>query len=122
MSEVIEITETTPAPVEAEKPSTAPENPAVARCMKAWIRAFKEARANNKSEYEASKVAIQAYRNAMPSPCSYESIRDFIACVARGMLTGIFVGEDSTKLLYAAQVAYGMSLRQPASQKRTSAA
>ena len=122
MTEVTETTEITPATSELEKPAAAPENPAVARCMKAWIRTFKEARANDKSEYEASKVAIQAYRNAMPSPWSYESIRDFIACVARGMLTGIFVGEDSTKLLYAAQVAYGMSLRQPAPQKRTSSA
>jgi hypothetical protein len=117
-----EATETTPAPNAAEVPIAAPENPAVARCMKAWIRAFMEAMAKNKSEYESNKAAIQAYRDAMPSPCSYESIRDFIACVARGMLIGIIHGEESTKLLYAVQVAYGMSLRQPSPQKPTAAA
>jgi len=105
--------ETTPATVAANEPIAAPENPAVARCMKAWIRTFKEALAKNKSEYESNKAAIQAYRDAMPSPCSYESIRDFIACVARGMLVGIIHGEDSTRLLYAAQVAQGTVRRQP---------
>jgi hypothetical protein len=117
-----EAIETTPAPTEAEVPATYPENPAVARCMKAWVRAYKDERAKNMSDYESNKAAIQAYRDAMPSPCGYESIRDFIACIVRGMLTGIINGEDSTKLLYAAQVAYGMSLRQPAPQKAKAAA
>jgi len=117
-----EAIETIPAQVAASEPSAAPENPAVARCMKAWIRTFKEARAKNKSEYESEKAAIQAYRDAMPSPSGHENIRDFIACVARGMLIGIIVGNDSTKLLYAAQVATGITLRQPAPQKTSAAA
>jgi hypothetical protein len=108
-----EAIETIPAPNGLNEPITAPENPAVARCMKAWIRAFKDARTQNKSEYESNKAAVKAYRDAMPSPCGYESVRDFIACVARAMLIGIIDGEDSTRLLYAAQVALGAVRRQP---------
>lgn len=109
--------ETTPVPSGSNEPITVPENPAVARCMKSWIRAFREARANNKSEYDSNQVAIKAYRDAMPSPCGYESVRDFIACVARAMLLGIIDGDDSTKLLYAAQVALGAVRRQPPAPK-----
>jgi hypothetical protein len=117
-----DVNQTTPATIPAEEPDAVPENPAVARCMKAWFRAFREAKAKNKSEYESEKVAIQAYRDAMPSPAGYDNIRDFIACVVRGMLVHIINGEESTKLLYAAQVAYGMVLRQSVPRKPTSTA
>jgi|CZKF01.1.fsa_nt_gi hypothetical protein len=109
-----EVIESTPAPSEAVDPNVFLENPAVARCMRARIRVFREERAKNKDEYDSNKAAIQAYRNAMPSPSGYENIRDFIACVARGMLIGVINNKDSTMLLYAAQVASGTALRQPA--------
>jgi hypothetical protein len=114
MSEAIE---TTPAPTEAEAP-TYPENPAVAHCMKVWDRVIQEEMANGKSKFCASVEARQPYRDAMPSLFGYENICNFIACVARGMLIGAIRGEDSTKLLYAAQVALATVPRQPAAPKR----
>jgi hypothetical protein len=69
----------------------ATSNPAVARCCKAFA-------ANAAAEY--------AYRNAMPPLAGAQNIRDFIACVAHGMLTGAILAADGTRFLYAAQVAY----------------
>jgi hypothetical protein len=112
-----EVIETAPAPIVAEEPIAVPENPAIARCLRARIRAYKEAREKNKSDYEASVVADQAYRNVMPRLSGYDNIRDFIACVTHGMLIHVIDWDHSTKLLYAAQVALGTVRRQPPAPK-----
>jgi hypothetical protein len=52
----------------------------------------------------------------MPPLCGAENIRNFIACVARAMLTETIKGTDATRLLYAAQVAQA-ALDRPASGK-----
>ena len=83
-------------------------NPAVAHCCDVAIRAYRTEFVKEHNAYEASKAAAQAYRLAMPLLMTAESVRDFIACVAHGMLTGIFSRDDSTRLLYAAQVAGGL--------------
>jgi len=113
-----DVNQTAPAPIVTEEPNAVPENPAVARCMSAKESTYKALRANNKDDYDASKAAKQAYRDAMPSLFGYENICNFIACVARGMLIGAICGEDSTKLLYAAQVALATVPRQPTASKR----
>jgi hypothetical protein len=112
-----EATQTTPATSAAEEPIAAPENPAVARCMKVWDRVIQEEMANGKSKFCASVEARQPYRDAMPSLFGYENICNFIACVVRGMLIGAIAGEDSTRLLYAAQVALATVPRQPAAPR-----
>jgi hypothetical protein len=108
-----EATQTIPATSAANEPTADQENPAVARCMNSWTSAYK---ANNKNEYEASKAAALAYRNAMPRLFGYENICNFIACVAQGILIGAIDRKDSTKLLYAAQVALS-SVHRPAPPK-----
>ncbi len=45
------------------------------------------------------------FRLTMPPLVGYRNIRDFIACTAQGVLLGAIDPKDSTKLLYAAQVA-----------------
>jgi hypothetical protein len=47
----------------------------------------------------------------MPPLLGAENIRDFIACVAHGMLIGVIENKDATKLLYAAQVAFSAQSR-----------
>lgn len=42
----------------------------------------------------------------MPPLSGRQSIRDFTACVGYGMVNEIIRGDEGTKLLYAAQVAY----------------
>jgi hypothetical protein len=47
----------------------------------------------------------KAYRDALPVPADYYSIRDFIACIAHGIAIGAVSVHQSGRLLYAAQVA-----------------
>ena len=84
------------------KPSPAVQNPAVARCCKAWRRVY---RAQADDKYYAPKWAAEAYRAAMPPLTSPQNCRDFIACVAQGMLIGAIDEKDGGKLLYAVQIA-----------------
>jgi len=85
--------------------SPAHANPAVARCCAAWNHAFQQARAQGKGDTFAAMDAGQIYRRNLPALDSLEAVRDFIACVAQGMLLGAITGADGTRLLYAAQVA-----------------
>ncbi|MGA3161422.1 MAG: hypothetical protein ABSC77_09410 [Terracidiphilus sp.] len=110
-------TQSTPGASAANEPTADQENPAVARCLSVWTIAYK---ANNKNSYEASKAAAEAYRNAMPRLSGYENICNFIACVAHGILIGAIDRKDSTKLLYAAQVALS-SVHRPAPPKSAAA-
>jgi hypothetical protein len=108
-----EATEITPAPSAPPAPAAAFANPAVARCCDARERVYKAQRAKSAGRVDAA----HAYRSALPPLSGSESIRDFIACVAHGMFTGAIEGNDGSKLLYAAQVAFTAVRRQPASPK-----
>ena len=112
-----EAIETTPAPSAAADPNVFLENPAIARCLRARSRAYKEAREKNKSDYEASVEADRAYCVVMPRLSGYDNIRDFIACVTHGMLIHVIDWNHSTKLLYAAQVALCTVRSQPPAPK-----
>ncbi len=81
------------------------ENSAIARCFSEWQRVYKAEKAKGEHWVTAEKIAGRAYRRAMPSLSGQENIRNFVACVAHGMLIGAVDGKDGTKLLYAAQVA-----------------
>ena len=120
MSDIVIVpTLTPPAPaVPTETPAlTAPEpNPAVAWCRQAYIKAYKESKSNGNREFEAERHAADAYRKAIPPLCGAENIRNFIACIARAMLTKMMNGADATRLLYAAQVAHTV-IDRPASGK-----
>jgi hypothetical protein len=105
-------------------------NPAVIRCSQAMEQAFRDIRSRfaeggDESEDEcqnrAAVAAQRAYCQAMPSLSGAENIRNFIACVANGMLLEVFTGAESTRLLYAAQVA-GSIARSQAAQSKLSAA
>ena len=109
---------TQPAPP-AEAPSLVFANPAVAHCCAASARACKAALATGKTKFSSDLDAERAYRHAMPPLSGYENIRDFIACVAHGMLIGAIQGTDGARLLYAAQVAATTVRSQPAPPKST---
>jgi hypothetical protein len=81
--------------------------PAVDRCCDAWNRACKTQLAKGDSNTAARFQANLAYRHAMPRLVGYENIRDFVACVAEGILLGAITESQSSRLLYAAQVAQG---------------
>jgi len=86
-----------------DKSNPALQNPAVARCCKAWKRVYRAE--HDEGDYYAPTKAAEAYRAALPPLTSRENCRDFIACVAQGMLLGAIEEKDGGKLLYAAQIA-----------------
>jgi hypothetical protein len=94
-------------------------NNAVARCCAAFIETFRAVFAAgdpnepNSARFEAGKAAVTAYSAALPPLTGASNIRDFIACVAHGMLLEILDDRAGTKLLYAAQVA-GSFMEKPA--------
>jgi len=107
----------TPAVSTPNPTLTAPEpNSAVAWCRHAYVQAYNASKSQGSNEYAAERAGADAYRKAMPPLCGAENIRNFIACVARAMLTGTIEGADATRLLYAAQVAQA-AIDRPASGK-----
>jgi hypothetical protein len=84
---------------------TEPDNPAIARCREAWLRRFNAGKAKGENSVLAGYYAKAAYREAMPALIDHESIRNFIACAAYGMLIDAIQFQHGSQLLYAAQVA-----------------
>jgi len=80
-------------------------NPVLLRCCNAWIRAHESALARGVNPVSARLRANEAYRNGMPALSGADNIRDYIACVAHGMVVRTIIPEMGTRLLYAAQVA-----------------
>jgi hypothetical protein len=96
---------------------TTSENPAVAHCLNEWYRVYDETPKKGKDDYDAERKANEAYRESMPALSGIESIRDFIACVAYGMLVDAITDDRGTRLLYAAQVALTAAAKNSPSKK-----
>lgn len=113
---------TQPLPNAPEPQSTAQPlhaNPAVDQCLQRWNAMYKAELARTGVDMKAVFAAGKAYRHAMPSLDGHDNIRNFIACVAHGVLIGAITHLDSSKLLYAAQVALSavrVKLALPAAQ------
>lgn len=103
-----------PAPEAPQTTSIASTNPAVARCLNAWEPVFRPEMKKQKYRLGAAYDAGQFYRDAMPPLSGYDNICDFIACTAHGILIGAIEVADSSKLLYAAQVALSTVRLRPA--------
>ena len=91
------------------------KTPAIARCCDAWRSRYQAEISKSKSKDDVLSAfrADASYRDAMPPLIDYESIHDFIACAAHGMLIGAIPRQDGTRLLYAAQVALAALHHQP---------
>jgi len=80
-------------------------NPAIARCARAWSSTYRVNISIGSSKVSASLEAGEAFRKAMPALTSADNVRDFVACVASGLLISAISSGDAARLLYAAQVA-----------------
>ena len=116
----LSLTEPTPAPEPVPAPSLEPDpahEKAVKRCWAAWRRSYnaymEKSRGTEADKICAAHQAGPAYCNAMPLLAGYENIRDFIACLAHGILIGAIPESKSGQLLYAAQVALSTVHREP---------
>ncbi len=116
--------ESTAVQTQVRNRNSDPAARAVGRCRAAWQTTYDaymhEHSTGNEdritrgfNRFEAKKEAAAAYRDAMPSFSSRESIQGFIACVAYGVIFKTFSESLSSKLLYAAQVAIGALPREP---------
>ncbi len=94
-------------PTQPSPSDPAATNPAVARCCAAYALTLKAAPNQGKGGWAAELRARKAYRSALPPLSGADNIRDFIACVAHGMLIEAIDGSGGARLLYAAQVAHG---------------
>ena len=111
--------ETTPIAVAPEtSPALSTHNAAVQRCCQARELSLESSRKNGLDHYKAKEKASEAYRNAMPDLSGYQNIRDFIACVTRGLINGAIHPIEAPKFFYAAQVATGALHCEPKDQKR----
>ena len=81
------------------------DSPAVARCCKAWNRAFKAHREGGTNPVSTNLRANEAYRNAMPPLSSPRNICDFVACVTHAIVVRAICLEHAAPLLQAAGVA-----------------
>lgn len=96
-------------------PLTAPDreslNPAVARCMAAWLRTndllSDQYTGDESFDYDAFVLGELrgAYRDAMPPLIGHDNICDFIACVAHAMLKDIFDQPECQLYFNAARTA-----------------
>ena len=92
-------------------------NPAVARCCRIWQSVFRAELERGEHRVLAARSAGEAYCGAMPSLTGEQNIRDFIACVAHGILLQAIEEKNGGKLLYAAQVAYASQSSRLRTQK-----
>jgi len=94
---------------------------AIKRCCAAWQRAYdahlEGTRGDGFDKITAAFKAGPAYRKAMPPLAGYESIRDFIACVAHGILIDAIPQKRANQLLYAAQIALASLQFEPKQRK-----
>jgi hypothetical protein len=104
----------------ATQPADPSVNAAILRCCEAAECARQDVLSGRNCSRTASMAAREAFAKAMPPLHGAANIRDFIACVAYGMLANHFPDSSGAKLLYAAQVAYNAHIRRrPHNRKPT---
>jgi len=94
-------------------------NPAIARCARAYQDVYRAEFAKQGITSEATDKAGEAYRALLPPLTSRDNCRDFIACIAHGMLLGAIGDKNAGKLLYAAQVALAVCCAEERSRELT---
>ena len=101
----------------ADPSSPALANSAVAHCTLAWEKAFRATFQKTGNQFDAERAGATAFRAALPPLTSRDNCRDFIACVAHGMLLDAIDEKHGTKLLYAVQIALTAASAQEKSQE-----
>jgi hypothetical protein len=103
----------TPIPSAESAPNPPVHNAAVLRCCAARDLVLAESRAMELDKRKAQGLGAEAYMQALPHLSGYENIRDFIACITHGLVTGDVSHIESSTYFYAAQVATGALRSEP---------
>lgn len=93
---------------------------AVARCCEAWRIVYKDERAKGTPGVSCYLRANEAYRYAMPPLTTAKNIRDYIACIAHGMMARTIDMIVAPHLIAAARVACRARLCDIAAKKEAS--
>ena len=80
-------------------------SPAIARCCKAWNRAYKYHRERGTNPISFHLRANEAYREAMPPLSSPQNLCDFIACLTHAITVRAICLEHAASLMHAAGMA-----------------
>ncbi len=115
------MTSSSPAGNNQSAPAQSARTPVVQRCCDARDRSILESRAMNLSEAKTRERSQDAYLDAMPDLAGYQNIRDFIACVSYGVISGDISPINSPGYLYAAQVAISALRLEPKDKTRPAA-
>ena len=99
-----------PAPNIEPVATSNPPRTALEKCLEAHAMAKSAAEASQKPSQAVDEIAGAAFCKAIPPLRGRANIREFIDCVAHGMLINIIQPNQGSKLLYAAQVAYTATL------------
>jgi hypothetical protein len=116
------MTESSSAPIGETATHPSQRNAAVLRCCAARDLVLAEPRTRELEKYAASRLGAAAYMQAIPDLSGYENIRDFIACITHGLVTGDVSPIESSTFFYAAQVATGVLRREPKESEEPKAA
>jgi len=81
-------------------------NLAVELCCEMYRTTKEQSIKDGKSASVAVQAGKLAYCSIMPKLAGADNVRDFIACIAHGMLIGVIPSSEGTRPLYAAQVAF----------------
>ncbi len=97
------------------------ENPAVALCCAAYTKSFLATLAKDSEDEVCARLdGEEAYRKAMPPLQGSRNTRDFITCIAHGVLVDAIDNARAARLLCAAKVAHAMSRSKSRKQKSAS--
>jgi hypothetical protein len=103
---------------ESEHHDRPSDNPSVARCIRAWNRAYQAKLKDldeDDSDYEAEQAGKKHYLRAMPPLAGYQNVSDFIACVTYVELIEVIRHTEAQHCFDAAKVALGALRREPKS-------
>jgi hypothetical protein len=102
-------------------PATSSPNRAVTRCSDAFTRVYKAEMAKGSLEIMAIKRAGRAFKNEMPTLIGCDDIRDFLACVARGILLDAIDPVQASRLISSARAALKFAKNDADTQKPNAA-
>jgi hypothetical protein len=94
---------TPPSNAKADPPPTPTHNPAVQLCFSEYQKAL--AAAGGPKATGARDAAENAFRHALPDITDRQSVANFIACIAKGIVLRIFWQQEGPRLIFAAKAA-----------------
>ena len=102
-----------PAATKADPVPPSPDAP-VLRCCTVYRETWANERSKGSDNFDTRERSRAAYLHAMPFLTTRANIRDFIACVAKGMMLRVILYDEGAGLISAARIALAAMPKDPA--------